>query len=105
MKFLIQRVNHASVKVDGEITGEIGLGFLVLIGVSESISQKFSGIQYYCEGSVVLQIYFHVCSEDSGGCGIIHSSALLYNIFIQFVGLIKGNRRQNDKKTHWPSDI
>ena len=35
MKFLIQRVNHASVKVDGEITGEIGLGFLVLIGVSE----------------------------------------------------------------------
>lgn len=42
MKFLIQRVNHASVKVDGEITGEIGLGFLVLIGVSESDTREIA---------------------------------------------------------------
>ena len=33
MKFVIQRVNHAEVKVDGEIVGKIGKGFLVLIGV------------------------------------------------------------------------
>ena len=31
MKFVIQRVNHAEVKVDGEIVGKIGKGFLVLI--------------------------------------------------------------------------
>ena len=30
MKFVIQRVNHAEVKVDGEIVGKIGKGFLVL---------------------------------------------------------------------------
>ena len=29
MKFVIQRVNHAEVKVDGEIVGKIGKGFLV----------------------------------------------------------------------------
>ena len=28
MKFVIQRVNHAEVKVDGETVGKIGKGFL-----------------------------------------------------------------------------
>ena len=35
MKFVIQRVTEANVKVDGEIIGEIGKGFMVLIGVGE----------------------------------------------------------------------
>lgn len=33
MKAVIQRVNSASVTVDGSITGEIGAGILVLIGI------------------------------------------------------------------------
>ena len=35
MRAVIQRVTEASVKIDGEIVGEIGQGFLVLIGVEE----------------------------------------------------------------------
>ena len=35
MKFVIQRVQHASVTVDNEVIGKIGKGFMVLIGVSE----------------------------------------------------------------------
>ena len=34
MKFVIQRVTHASVTVDGETVGSIGKGFMVLIGIS-----------------------------------------------------------------------
>ena len=30
MRFVIQRVQHAEVKVNGETTGSIGKGFLVL---------------------------------------------------------------------------
>ncbi len=33
MKFVIQRVGQASVKVDGKIVGAIQKGYLVLIGV------------------------------------------------------------------------
>ncbi|MBO6229328.1 MAG: D-tyrosyl-tRNA(Tyr) deacylase [Ruminiclostridium sp.] len=34
MKFVIQRVTHASVTVDGNVVGSIGKGFMVLIGIS-----------------------------------------------------------------------
>ena len=40
MKFVIQRVNHAEVKVDGEIVGKIGKGFLVLIGVGREDTKE-----------------------------------------------------------------
>jgi D-tyrosyl-tRNA(Tyr) deacylase len=35
MRALIQRVTHASVTVEGKVTGAIGKGFLVLLGVTE----------------------------------------------------------------------
>lgn len=40
MKAVIQRVTSAKVTVDGEITGEIGQGFLVLLGVTEDDTEK-----------------------------------------------------------------
>ena len=33
MRFVLQRVKHASVKVDGELIGSIGRGYMVLMGV------------------------------------------------------------------------
>ena len=35
MRAVLQRVTHASVKVDGETIGEIGNGFLILLGGAE----------------------------------------------------------------------
>ena len=42
MKFVIQRVTHASVEVEGNIIGKIGQGFLVLIGVSDSDTREIA---------------------------------------------------------------
>ena len=35
MRFVIQRVQNASVTVDEEVIGQIGRGYMVLVGVSE----------------------------------------------------------------------
>ena len=40
MKFVIQRVSHASVMVDQNIIGSIGKGFLILIGIGKEDSTK-----------------------------------------------------------------
>lgn len=43
MRFVIQRVKHASVSVDGEAVGKIGKGFMVLIGVSQTDTKAEAG--------------------------------------------------------------
>ena len=44
MKFVIQRVNHASVKVDGNVVGKIDKGYMVLIGISENDTKEIADI-------------------------------------------------------------
>lgn len=45
MKFVIQRVNHAKVEIEGRVSGEIEKGLLVFIGIGleddEKIADKF----------------------------------------------------------------
>lgn len=40
MKLVVQRVTHASVEVEGEITGKIDEGLMVLVGFGENDTQK-----------------------------------------------------------------
>ena len=40
MKFVIQRVNHASVTVDGETVGSIGKGLLILFGAGKGDTEE-----------------------------------------------------------------
>ena len=40
MRAVVQRVSRAKVTVEGTITGEIGRGFLVLLGVAEGVLWK-----------------------------------------------------------------
>ncbi|MDE6660168.1 MAG: D-tyrosyl-tRNA(Tyr) deacylase [Eubacterium sp.] len=35
MKAVIQRVIHSNVKIDGEVVGEVGQGFMILLGVMQ----------------------------------------------------------------------
>ena len=55
MRAVVQRVNRASVKVVGEITGEIGHGLLVLLGVAQEdveadadyLAEKIAGLRIF----------------------------------------------------------
>ena len=55
MRFLIQRVNRASVTVDGRKVGEIGKGLLVFVGIShtdtveiaDKMTKKLTGLRIF----------------------------------------------------------
>lgn len=55
MRSVIQRVSRAKVTVEGEITGEIGRGILVLLGVSREDSEKDA--IYLLEKTLNLRIF------------------------------------------------
>lgn len=60
MRAIIQRVSRAKVSVEGETTGEIGRGILVLLGVSRDDAEKES--DYLLEKILNLRIF-----EDEAG--------------------------------------
>jgi len=60
MRAVVQRVSRAKVTVDGEITGEIGRGLLVLLGVGAGDAR--ADADYLAEKTIGLRIF-----EDAGG--------------------------------------
>lgn len=90
MKFLIQRVNHASVAVDGEVTGEIGLGFLVLIGVSESDTREIA--DKMIKKLIGLRIFEDLEGKTNLALKDVGGSLLLVSQFTLYADCKKGNR-------------
>jgi D-tyrosyl-tRNA(Tyr) deacylase len=60
MRAVIQRVSQASVSVDGKRVGEIGRGFLVLLGISQTDTEK--DVLYTLEKTLNLRVF-----EDAEG--------------------------------------
>ena len=60
MRAVVQRVSRAKVTVNGEITGEIGPGLLVLVGVGTGDTR--ADADYLADKTIGLRIF-----EDSGG--------------------------------------
>ncbi len=82
MKFMIQRVNHAEVKVSGETVGKIGKGFLTLIGVGENDTR--ADADKYVKKMLGLRIFddendkINLSLKDVGGELLLISQFTLY---------------------------
>ena len=82
MKFVIQRVKEAKVVVDGKITGQIGKGFLVFIGVSnedtreiaDKLVKKLLGLRIFKDGEGKTNLAL----EDVNGELLLVSQFTLY---------------------------
>jgi D-tyrosyl-tRNA(Tyr) deacylase len=55
MRAVIQRVSQASVEVDGRVVGQIGEGFLVLLGVAQDDSREDA--DYLTEKIINLRVF------------------------------------------------
>lgn len=55
MRAIIQRVSHASVKVDNVLKSKIGLGLLVLVGIEEADNEE--DIDWLCKKIINLRIF------------------------------------------------
>jgi D-tyrosyl-tRNA(Tyr) deacylase len=90
MRAVIQRVSEASCKVKGNITGQIGIGFMVLLGVEDAdtdedlqwLAQKITGLRVFGDENGLM----NKALADIGG-GI-----LLISQFTLFAQTKKGNR-------------
>jgi D-aminoacyl-tRNA deacylase len=82
MRAVVQRVSRCRVTVDGNTVGEIGLGLLVLLGVSKTDAE--AAADYLAEKIIGLRIFedaeekMNLCVQDAGGAVLVVSQFTLY---------------------------
>lgn len=90
MKFVIQRVKEASVTVDNEVIGEIGKGYMVLIGVAEDDTTEIA------DKLIKKMIGLRIFEDENGKTNIsladVNGSLLLVSQFTLYANCKKGNR-------------
>ncbi|MCL5991713.1 MAG: D-aminoacyl-tRNA deacylase [Bacteroidetes bacterium] len=82
MRTVVQRVNRASVTIDGKVTGEIGKGLLVFLAISNSDNSEI--MRWMCNKLVNLRIFpdeegkMNKSVLDTGGGILLISNFTLY---------------------------
>ena len=90
MKALIQRVNRASVSVEGKIVGKIGPGLVVFIGVANGDSME--DIQYLARKIVELRIFDDAEGKFNLSALDVKGELLLVSQFTLLATTRKGRR-------------
>jgi len=90
MRAVIQRVSEAKCVVDGETTGAIGIGFMVLLGIEDAdtdddlqwLAQKISGLRVFGDENGLM----------NKALADVNGDILLISQFTLFAQTKKGNR-------------
>jgi D-tyrosyl-tRNA(Tyr) deacylase len=90
MRAVIQRVSQASCKVDDVITGEIGLGFLVLLGIEDADTDK--DLQWLAQKITGLRVFGDKNGLMNKALADVDGNILLISQFTLFAQTKKGNR-------------
>ena len=90
MRAVLQRVDHASVSVDGEVVGSCGYGMLILLGINVDDNEEEA--DRLCDKIAKLRIF----SDDDGrlnlSLGDIDGEALVVSNFTLYAKYSHGNR-------------
>ena len=90
MRFIIQRVRHASVTIDGEVLGKIGKGFMVLIGVGADDTKEIA--DKLVRKLVNMRIFEDAEGRTNLGLKDVGGELLLISQFTLYADCKKGNR-------------
>lgn len=90
MRFVIQRVTEASVTIDGEISGKIGKGYLVLIGVAGTDTKEIA------DKMIRKMIGLRIFEDEQGKTNLsladVDGGLLLVSQFTLYANCKRGNR-------------
>lgn len=90
MRFVIQRVAHASVSVDGSVRGKIQKGFLVLIGISGTDTEETA------DRMIKKMLGLRIFEDENGKTNLdlraVNGELLLISQFTLYADCRRGNR-------------
>ena len=90
MRFVIQRVSEANVKVDGNVVGQINKGYLVLVGVSNDDTKEIA------DKMVKKLIGLRIFEDENGKTNLsikdVNGELLMISQFTLYADCRKGNR-------------
>ncbi|HIV80037.1 MAG TPA: D-tyrosyl-tRNA(Tyr) deacylase [Candidatus Avanaerovorax faecigallinarum] len=90
MRFVIQRVLESSVSVDGKVVGQIGKGFMVLIGVGSGDTREIA------DKMIKKLIGMRIFEDENGKTNLnlesVGGSLLLISQFTLYADCKRGNR-------------
>lgn len=90
MRFVMQRVEQASVSVDGKTVGEIAKGLFVLVGVSASDTEEIA--DKMMKKAFQLRIFDDENGKTNLSLGQVSGELLIVSQFTLYANCKKGNR-------------
>ena len=90
MRAVLTRVNSASVTIDGELVGQIGKGFLILLGVGPEDTEK--ECRYLAEKALGLRVFEDENGKMNLGLSDVDGQVLVVSQFTLYGNCRKGRR-------------
>ena len=90
MRMVIQRVNHATVTVDGQQIGRIGRGLLVFLGVADTDNKEM--VDKYVKKLAGLRLFEDAEGKTNLSIADVGGEVLVVSQFTLYADCKKGNR-------------
>ena len=90
MKAVIQRVNHASVQVEGKIISKIENGLLVLLGITQT--DNLTDSKWLCNKIINLRVFNDEQGVMNKSLNDVQGNVIIVSQFTLMAGTKKGHR-------------
>ncbi|MCX2573330.1 D-aminoacyl-tRNA deacylase [Pedobacter sandarakinus] len=90
MRAVLQRVTEASCQVDGQVTGKIATGFLVLLGIEDADTME--DLDWLAQKIVGMRVFADENDLMNKALADVNGEILLISQFTLFATTKKGNR-------------